>query len=487
MLLYHNQLITKCCFCVSMILLITSCTKLVEVKAPETSINAQNVYATEGTAIGVMTGLYGTLSSLGNFNSYHLTSVSIWAGLSADELTLFNGIANTNSLSYFYRNELSANSITGAGFHHWNTTYPHILVCNSVIEGVSQSNSLSQTIKQQLLGEAKFMRAFCYFYLVNLYGDVPLVTSTDYIANSQLSRTPKDLVYQQIISDLKDAQTLLKDNYLDGTLLSTTNERVRPNKSTATALLARVYLYTDNWAAAEAQATAVINNTAMYSLSTVSTVFLRAGWANKEAIWQLQPVISGWNTDDARTFVINEPLGNDKPVYLSASLLSTFETGDTRKNNWTKDTTISGVTYSYPYKYKNATYNDPVTEYTMVFRLAEQYLIRAEARARQGNLQSSIDDINFIRLKHGGLTLPLPVSSTQAEMLSVILHERQIELFTEWGHRWFDLKRTAKIDGIMDVVAPGKGGTWSSYKALYPIPQADIDKNRNLIQNPGYN
>jgi hypothetical protein len=120
----------------------------------------------------------------------------------------------------------------------------------------------------------------------------------------------------------------------------------------------------------------------------------------------------------------------------------------------------------------------------MVFRLAEQYLIRAEARAQQGNVSGSQSDLNAIRTRAG---LPNTTANDKASLLTAIQHERQVEMFTEWGHRWFDLKRTGTIDAVMSVIAPAKGGgAWNSNKALLPLPLGDLQADQNLTQNPGY-
>ncbi len=99
------------------------------------------------------------------------------------------------------------------------------------------------------MGEARFFRAFCYFYLVNLFGDVPLATTTDSTINARLPRIPSDEVYQQIITDLKEAESLLSTEYLDANLKSYGGlpERVRPTKWAASAMLARVYLYQEGF------------------------------------------------------------------------------------------------------------------------------------------------------------------------------------------------------------------------------------------------
>jgi hypothetical protein len=124
-----------------------------------------------------------------------------------------------------------------------------------------------------------------------------------------------------------------------------------------------------------------------------------------------------------------------------------------------------------------------VTEYTVVLRLAEQYLIRAEARAQQGNLLDAQADLNIIRSRAG---LSDRSINNVDLLLTAIMHERQVELFSEWGHRWLDLKRTNTVNAVMSVITPQKGGTWSSNWAWFPIPQSEIRTNVKLKQNLGY-
>jgi hypothetical protein len=126
----------------------------------------------------------------------------------------------------------------------------------------------------------------------------------------------------------------------------------------------------------------------------------------------------------------------------------------------------------------------PPAEYPMILRLAEQYLIRAEARAQQNNLIGSQSDLNVIRTRAG---LPNTSASTQQDLLSAIYRERQFELFTEMGHRWLDLKRTGSVDMIMNTETPQKGGIWKTTDQLYPLPLSEIQADINLTQNPGYN
>jgi len=456
---------------------ISGCKKLVEVDPPVTTTNGANVYASDATAAAVLTGIYINMSSSPLIVEGRLPTVSYFTGLSADELTLFSGM--TGSSHYYFTNALTSST---AGYEYWNNIYPVIFTTNSAIEGLNNATGLTPAVKQQLTGEAMFMRAFCYFYLVNLYGDVPLITNTDYTKNTTLPRTPKTTVWQQIETDLKEAQTLLSANYLQADAITTTMARVRPTKWAATALLARTYLYMNDWANAEAQATLVINNTVSYDTVSLSNHVFAMN--SREAIWQLQPVNAGWNTEDARAFILPATgPGYAFPVYLSTSLLNSFEATDKRITNWINKVTVGGTVYYYPYKYKSATFDAPVTEYNTVLRLAEQYLIRAEARAQQGDTTDAANDINIIRQRAG---LANTAAATKADLLNAILHERQVEFFTEWGHRWLDLKRTGTVDAVMSTASAQKGGIWNTNQQLYPIHILQLQRNTSLVQNMGY-
>jgi len=470
-------------FSVNLILYIASCKKLVEVDPPITRTTGASVFSSNASAIAVLNGLYSKLS-VSAYPATEVSSVSLWTALSADELTLWNGVTSVDAISC-YTNSFSSSVSSGVGPNFWSPIYNNIYTCNSVIEGVGASTTLNPNVKNQLLGEAKFMRAFLYFYLINLYGDAPLVVTTDYKINSSLHRSPIAKVYEQIISDLKDAQSILSEKYLDVTLLNETNERTRPTKWSATALLARVYLYTGNWSDAETMATEIINHSSIYSLENLSNAFLAN---NSEAIWQLQPVTYPiTNTQDAKLFII-PPSGfsEETPAYISTYLLNSFEYGDQRKVNWLgkyTDTDLN-LDYYYPFKYKINQPNEPVSEYLMILRFSEQYLIRAEARAEQGKGADAITDLNLIRNRAGldDYKGALDLDRVKA----AIMHERQVELFTEFGHRWLDLKRTGMADAVMSIVTPEKGGSWSPNWQLYPIPSGDIQRDPNLVQNKGY-
>lgn len=486
---YTSQMIAMALICIYN----TSCKKLVEIDPPTTSLTVQSAFNDDYAAAAVMTGHYSNLGSFSygfssdaSGNPTTLLGISRSASLSSDELTLWSGSTNAVYNGLYTNNLRSREDDRGTFGMCW--PYTNLYECNTVIENVIASTSLSPGVKNQILGEAKFMRACYFFYLVNLYGDIPMPLTTDIKINSQMSRTPKDQVYQQLINDLKEAEGLLSSDFLDGGLKKypSNPERLRPSKWAALALLARVYLYTRDYPNAEMVASSVINQTALFNLTPLNDVFKVN---SREAIWQLQPLIQGRNSPDGYFF--NIPVTGPsvpRPSYLSNTLLSAFEPGDNRRvlGNWVNAIiTPSGTTYYTAYKYKLGLGTTPGGEYAMMFRLGEQYLIRAEARAHLGNMSGAREDLLAIR-RRAGLADATLTANNQTSLLNAVMHERQVELFTEWGHRWFDLKRTGTIDEVMSAEAPKKGTTWQSTDALYPLPFYDIQRDKNLTQNPGY-
>jgi len=439
-----------------------SCQHFVEIPTPPTRIVSDDVFKSDATATASINGLY---SQIMNTSSTALNGgISIYAAFSADELSRTSPTAAENA--FLNNGLLPDNSLLG---QLWPNLYNLIYHANSIIEGLNKSTGVTDGVKKQLLGEAKFVRAFCYFNLVNLYGDVPLLLTTDYRVNAIEPRKETGKVYDQIVADLLEAQSLVAAGYVS-------TDRSRPNQFAVTALLSRVYLYLGKYPEAEAQASAVISNT-IYKLTALSAVFTNT---STEAIWQLAPVSTSINTIEGSLFI---PASTTViPGYvLTNSLYNSFETNDARKTNWVASNTVSGQTYYYPTKYKIRTGAAPYGEYQMVFRLAEMYLIRAEARAKQNNLSGAQSDINVIRTRSGLGNTP---AATQAALLTAIEQERRVELFSEWGHRWFDLKRTGRVDAVIGAL---KGSTfWQSTDALYPITLTDLQSNPFLVQNPGY-
>ncbi|HEY0273822.1 MAG TPA: RagB/SusD family nutrient uptake outer membrane protein, partial [Chitinophaga sp.] len=278
-----------------------------------------------------------------------------------------------------------------------------------------------------------------------------------------------------IISNLKTAVQLMGDDYPTG-------QRLRPNKAAANALLARVYLYTKQWSLAAATASLVINDSRYALPKDLDQVFLAN---SQEAIFQLEPVnlLGGRNTWEGFTATPPTPTATAIFRLDTTNMIRKYEPGDLRLAHWTGTRTANGATYYFPYKYKiRTTTTGAITEYSMVMRLAEQYFIRAEARIQQDDLDGGRADLDAIR-ERAGLE-DLPTTLNKDALLLAVEKERQLELFTEWGHRWFDLKRTGRANAVL---GPIKGSNWQATDTLYPIPSDAIRTNPNLTQNEGYN
>ncbi|QEH43826.1 RagB/SusD family nutrient uptake outer membrane protein [Chitinophaga sp. XS-30] len=462
-----------------------SCRKLLTVPPPVTQVTAEQVFSTDEQANSAMAGIYVSMIGVSpGTDNFANGLTSRLGGLSSDELvSMFIGLdapivhINTNKITRDGSAESSA---------VWKTLYATIYGANAVIDGVAGSTSsrLSDSTRKQLTAEAKCIRAFCYFYLVNFFGDVPLVLVADPLKVAAMSRTPVEEVYRQIIQDLKDAQTGLVADYS-----ASNGKRIRVNMWGATALLARAYLFLQDYDNAAAEATKVIGNTSEFDLEDdLNRAFLTD---SKEAIWQLEQNINDGLAGNATLEGYNLlPIAPSFVVtYLSEQLLGAFEPGDQRRAKWVDSTGFPGFYYYYPAKYKTGALNRvvgaPATEYYMLLRLAEQYLIRAEARAHgaPGGAIAAIADLNALRSRSGLDDLPETLSET--ELLDAVAKEWQTEMFCEWGHRWFNLKRTGKAPEVLSAI-PIKQPWVGDYQLLYPLPLESVLNGAGIIQNSGY-
>ncbi|MDR3697040.1 RagB/SusD family nutrient uptake outer membrane protein [Mucilaginibacter sp.] len=480
------------------------CKKLIAVDEPINTLTTTELFSSDATATSAMAGIYTVMINGSSGGSVPASAGSIFsAGLtttlgaeSSDELYIYNSTPNSpGSISNdaYRSNHLTiTNSSSSAAI--WTSAYDIIYKSNSVIEGIAASTAttLHSSVRTELTAEAKFTRAFSYFYLTNFFGDVPMALTVDFNKTENLPRMPQQLVYQQIIADLKEAQAGLKTDYSAGN-----GERVIPNKWAATLLLARAYLYTGDYASAATQATAVINNNSMFALEPdLRNVF---STTSKEAVWQLKQTTSDPTLKNGTPegFVLG-PGSTDHhgaPGYcLTDQLLAAFEPGDQRRVKWLDSADNADYTSPIPetycsFKYSissaNADASQQPPQYYMVLRLAEAYLIRAEAEAngKNGGTAAAIADLNVIRNRAG---LPnLDSNLTQQQVIAAVAQERRVEFFAEWGHRWFDLKRTGQAHSVLSVI-PAKQPWAGDYQLLYPIPQSEITIDHFLSQNTDY-
>lgn len=463
------------------LIMFTSCKKLLEISPPRNSITTNEMFTTNKQAEWAINGIYSKMINGVNYNRLNTAGLENFAaglstlmgGLSSDEMSIIAG----NGGAVISENKLTKLNSSQVDMI-WETAYRIIYDATAAIEGLeaSTSPSLADSVKTQLLGEALVLRAFSYFYLVNFYGDLPLVLTTDFKKTIGISRSPVTKVYDQIKIDLAKALPFLSSDFSVGK-----NERIRVNRWVAEALMARVYLYTGEYQLAINHATAVIDQPGLFSIEqNLETVFQAT---SKEAIFQLkpameEPVFFGTTPEALMFYQIPGPTDTWEPIYRVSSLLfNAFEPNDKRKINWI--TSIPGAIL--PSKYKP---NAQISSYTVI-RLAEMFLIRAEATVllTPSAKDNAIDDLNVLRRRAG--VDELDKQLTAAQVKDAVAHERRLELFCEWGHRWFDLKRTGAAATVLPAIS-WKQPWWGNYQLLYPIPGKETSRNNNLIQNPEY-
>lgn len=459
-------------FIILLSLTIYSCEDILEIDPPQNKLTKTQVFERDETAISAMQGIYNQLYS-NAFSEGFWSSITFLSGLSGDIVEPIS----MNNLDRLEFQQHEINPDNPLNYELWSSAYNMVYNANAFLEGLTQSTKVSEDLKMQLEGEARFIRAFTYFYLTNLYGEVPLILTTDYNSNQLASSNSQDEINNQILEDLNMALELLNDEYRVG-------ERTSINKHAAAALIARVNLYNENWSQAEVSSSEVIEQTSLYEiLPDFNSVFLPN---SREAIWQISPLGGGsvvTHTNEGNLFII-EPgfLSFFANAKLDLNFVENFEEFDKRLINWVGYNSDRDAFFPYKYKVPYST-TIPPPEYSMVLRLVEQYFIRAEARAMMGDLNGAIQDLNIIRERAGLELIPEDDSTlTQPNLREMILEERKRELFSEWGHRWLDLKRAQKADEIFE----NNGEFWDETDVLYPIPSEDRKKNPNLPQNPGY-
>lgn len=442
-----------------------SCKKFIQVDLPENQLSSEIVFTSDLTAKSAAMGIYAKMKGGSVSNGYG--GYTYFCALTADELQfMYQGPAQEN-YSFNDNAILSTSSIIA---NTWSDHYNVIFNCNTVMEGLASATGVSAAVKDQLKGEALFIRAFYHFYLVNLFGKVPYITTTDYRVNTVAEKAEISAIYAGIIQDLTEAKQLLTDDYAFAN-----GHRSRPNRSTVSALLARVYLYNRQYAAAESESSAVIENP-LYDLVALDDVFLID---SKESIWQVEERPGVYYTTGGNLFT--NP-GSRIDQSITDHLFNSFESQDSRFHSWIVTYVDNGITKHTPAKYKDDYTATALREANTVLRLAEQYLIRAEARAMQDKLtgaNSAVSDINKIRDRAdlGDVTV-----TTKEGILSAIADERRHEFFLEAGHRWFDLKRTGRADAVLGPIKP----QWTANDTLYPLPFQETLINKKLTQNEGY-
>lgn len=419
-----------------------SCKKFLE-QTPYDTIPDENTIYDKSSAEAAVRGAYRSLASL-NYGAGFQNTILQSGG---DIKSLNNAQTDLNVINYDLRSDIAFLST------YWGNFYNTINRTNHIIEKVPLVNDIKLTALQrdQLLGEAYFIRAISYFDLARTFGNVQIfLTPTRVVADKLgVKQSTQTEVYAQVLSDLNKAEPLLQIPVL----------RNRVAKSTVNALRARVYLYTKKYTEAEADANIVLSNSA-YKL--IKPFALAAG--TTESVLELSYSVNDVNASYAQWNTSNRALEPKAGIH---NLLNDPAVGGDRKLLSVRNSAGQFIGGIYPTN----------TAAGYLIRTAEVYLNRAEARALKTtpDLPGAISDINTVRIRAN--VTELPTTLTKDEVLLAIENERRVEFALE-PFRWFDIVRTGRASAVFNLNDPNK--------YIFPIPAGERLADPSLEQNPGY-
>lgn len=418
---------------------------------PQNSISATEAFKTKEDIDKGILGAYASFQSL----SYYGRTYGIFADLAADNLSHPIDATATEYAEVDNNNILPEN---GSNSNMWAKMYDGINVANNVITKVPGIENMSSQEKDIALAELYFIRAMNHFNLTRYYGDIPLkLEPTVGVTNLDAPRIPVSDVYSQIITDL----TFAAEN------LPNSRSKIRGSKFAAKALLARVYLYQDNFQQAEIMASDVISNGGYSLLSNYADIFEDE---TAESIFEIS--FSQLERNRIAEYNFPKSLNGRREVEPSAGLLAAYEQDDARFEG----SIAFEENLAYAIKYDDLNLG---AENFIVIRLADMYLIRAEAMAKGSSpdVNQIKTDINTLRTRAGLSSIN---SNSIEQLITTIEKERRVEFAFE-GHRWFDLVRTGRAIDVLENVT-------NLNQTLFPIPFDELQTNKHpgMVQNPGY-
>lgn len=430
---------------------IVSCDRLIEVANPPNLITADKIFEDSRLLDDAMLNCYRTLDFHEQFLPY--------LGLYVDELATASLLTPHHE---FYTTALTPETNLG-NYAVWRTLYSVVYQANFIIEGLEEVGRTSalRDAHRHIMGEAKFVRAYSYFYLVNLWENIPLVLTANVAITSQAVQQEPSAVYLQIVDDLREAEGLLSTMPIQ--------TKSRAGAMAAKALLARVFLYLGDWQNAAMASGEVIRDMPPLT-GDLDNLFQEGHAETLFELWKERGYSYG-------SVFIPASIGNVPTFTVRDGLVHIFDGEDRRLQAYLA--TNSNGQY-FPYKYKQRLASG-TREFDILLRLPEAYLINAEARFRLGDKSGGIASLNTLRRRVGLGDLDGEIND--GDLMVEVVAERAREYFCEGAHRFLDLKRLGMLDAVMAESKP----TWNSSARLFPLPQQEIDRNPLLRQNEGYN
>ncbi len=466
---------------------------------PISSATSANSYKTASDAEAALIGVYDSFQA-----EYY-----IWDNILFSDVISDNHYAGGDNPEVFAIEDLTLTPTNGRLFNNWSQIYSAIAKANVVIQKVPGINDIKldeNGRREQILGEARFLRAYHYSHLVKLWGGVPLITepvsSTD-PSVTQMERSPVEDVYAQIVTDLEYAAEHLPDMYSDNAAVN----KARATKGAANAMLAKVHAQMPNrdYTKVLQYCNLVINSPAGYELlPNYDFLFDGNHYNNNESIMEVQ-FVGGTEANWGPQLILPPSISGDtwrKFVTPSHDLIDAFdaEGDDIRKNAsvlfesdipWSDEFWSLSVNGTVPFSYKWRTANGwASTNRQYIVRLADIILLKAEALNETGQTELARVEIDRVRDR---VNLEPTPAANQTEMALAIENERRLELAQE-GQRWDDLKRSGRAVEVMSNLSEIdlRTNTEKVYpitenKLLLPIPQSERNRNKKLSQNDGYN
>lgn len=472
------KILTAACLMLTVVL--SSCEKQLEIEEDITSLNSELAFTNTDVIEEILNEAYYGLSRADGLKD------TWWACLCDNAYTTYSlNLYGDYTLGNLIKGSFDNTMTPPVSFKY---AYTCIYYCNFLLEGLPDATAdMTETQRNAYIGEAKTLRAWMFYRLMSVFGGVPLVLSSNANEVEDLPRNTEEEIFTQIETDLADAVSLLPAT-------NGGNPYFFRDKYVAKALLARVYLYHEKYALAATAATDVINNGVGYEMvQDPDSTYLRYGnetlfgvgayYGVQYAAYTFLPGLIMANTrlngvyDGYR---YNSTGATSTPA-ASSGLVAAFETGDKRKDAFLSYFTIGDFTAYWDYKYKNYYGNyyqvsEDQSEIAPSLRMTEVWLIRAEARARTGDLTGAASDLNHVRVLRGGLGNT--TATSQTDLIDAIIHERRIEFWFESDQRWWDLRRTGTIDAAFS--ATGYKTEWKHANVYFPIPTDVLNGNENL-------
>ena len=480
------------------VLMLASCDENLDT-VPISDGVAQNSYETGDQLEAALTGVYESFQG----NDYYVWDHVIFSDVRSD-----NYYAGGDNPMIFQIDAINIEPTNDRVYNAWSAIYNAIAKANVVIEQAPNvQRMLTDQRREQIIGEAYFLRAYHYFSLVRLFGGVPLVLESVKSGDPavvNVFRSTEEETYAQIIADLKFAADKLPHTYGGDASVN----KARATKGAAHALLSKAFAQqpTADWNEVVKYANLVLTSPAGYTLAgSYSDLFDGAHYNNSESILEIQ-YLGGNEGSWAPQMQLPQSISGDswrKFTTPSHNLVNAYDAeGDVERKNavilfenapWVDEYwgNAGGSSIPFAYKWKNAM-GWQSSDHVYLLRLADIILLKAEALNALGQSGAAADEVDKIRLRVNLDVLPANVRASQNLMKTAILNERRLELAQE-AHRWDDLVRNdvavQTMNAVQDIDL--RSGTAVNYKmedheVFLPIPQRERNRNPNLGQTLGY-